>query len=891
MRLDDSALSAWFGQNEVKPEAQILIQQIRSAEPAQRPASGRTVTGRYPSRKMGVTISFESHRVQLAALYELEHDLDVIEYYDRPPILNIPYETITGQARAALQTPTFVLRRGCAGWEEVRTEESLKVAANKSPSRYRFDGCWRSPSGEAYAGKFGLYYRVRSNLETNWTFQRNVQFLEDYFRSDRPQLSESAAQSIRGAVLRSPDGLVLSALLADPSEHISSEEIYAAIAEGLVFVDLHAAPLVEPGQVRVFPSAECHHLSARAEVVQSALPPATSSSRAVSVEIGTLLMWDNRSWRVANIGEAMVGLVRDDNVFSEIPLDALSNLIKEDRVRCYGPPRSESTHPEAKRLMSRASEVDLLVATERCALVHKALSDDGTGGTNGVPKRTMRRYLRDFRLAEERYGSGFVGLLPRTKDRGNKLPKLPETTLRLMFEHVEQDYETLTQKTRFASWASLRAKCEQRALLAPSYKRYCQAVKEKAGYEQTLKRRGRRAAYALESFYWELDMTTPRHGDRPFEIVHVDHTELDIQTVSSKTGQPMGKPWLTLMMDAYSRRVLAFHLGYDPPSYRSCMVVLRDCVRRNGRLPQILVVDGGVEFQSTYFETLLAMYEVTKKTRPAAKPRFGSVCERLFGTTNTQFIHNLRGNTQMSKSVREVTKANDPAGLAIWPLEHLYARTAEYFFDVYSSLTHPALGATPAEAFVECIQRTGTRMSRVIPYNRDFIIQTMPSTLKGTSIIRPSRGVKINHLFYWCDSFRDPDLQGRSVAVRYDPYDAGTAYAYVHKEWVECVSECHSSFRGKSEKELRIASEELRRQRQQQGQTLSLTAKKLAVFMESLDASQILLRQRMIDREQDRINPVSIESNTDWTPRSPAEINEQEPHHGIDPSFAGYDNF
>jgi transposase InsO family protein len=90
------------------------------------------------------------------------------------------------------------------------------------------------------------------------------------------------------------------------------------------------------------------------------------------------------------------------------------------------------------------------------------------------------------------------------------------------------------------------------------------------------------------------------------------------------------------------------------------MMILRECVRRHGRLPQIIVIDGGAEFQSTYFETLLARYECTKKTRPPAKARFGSVCERLFGTTNTQFVHNLRGNTQITRNVRQVTKSVNP---------------------------------------------------------------------------------------------------------------------------------------------------------------------------------------------------------------------------------------
>jgi len=55
------------------------------------------------------------------------------------------------------------------------------------------------------------------------------------------------------------------------------------------------------------------------------------------------------------------------------------------------------------------------------------------------------------------------------------------------------------------------------------------------------------------------------------------------------------------------------------------------------------------EFQSGYFESLLARYECTKKCRPPAKARFGATCERLFGPTNKQLIHNLQGNTQISR--------------------------------------------------------------------------------------------------------------------------------------------------------------------------------------------------------------------------------------------------
>src|SRR5262249_58221250 len=116
--------------------------------------------------------------------------------------------------------------------------------------------------------------------------------------------------------------------------------------------------------------------------------------------------------------------------------------------------------------------------------------------------------------------------------------------------------------------------------------------------EVTARRLGQRAAYAAQPFFWHLDQTTPRHGERPFALAHLDHTELDIELVSSVTGQPLGKPWATFLTEAYSRRILACYVTYDPPSYRSVMMVFRECVKRHQRLPQECFVDRGPEFGS-----------------------------------------------------------------------------------------------------------------------------------------------------------------------------------------------------------------------------------------------------------------------------------------------------
>ena len=69
--LDEQRYQSWCQSLGFKQEALELLDQIRSSPPARRVGGGkRNVAGRYPSRKMGVTIQFESHSNELAAVLE-----------------------------------------------------------------------------------------------------------------------------------------------------------------------------------------------------------------------------------------------------------------------------------------------------------------------------------------------------------------------------------------------------------------------------------------------------------------------------------------------------------------------------------------------------------------------------------------------------------------------------------------------------------------------------------------------------------------------------------------------------------------------------------------------------------------------------------------------------
>jgi transposase InsO family protein len=788
---------------------------------------------------MGVTIQFESHRVELPAIYELEHDADVIEYFDQAPSIKLDYSSAGGKRLGVLHTPDFfVIRQHSAGWEECKTEEELCRLAEHNPNRYcRRGDRWVCPPGEAHAQTLGLYYRVRSSREIQWTFQRNIQFLEDYLRSVRV-VSSTSRQKVMALVAATP-GIKLQAVFDSLKETVSRDEVFALLVTADIYADLYAASLVEPEKVALFSEHLCVSAASRNIDATGRIP------LPLILKAGYLLKWDGNACSIVNVGKTAVSLLMEGRTLMELPLDTLEDAIKQGRITMAPQDPSIPNSDQVQARLLRAAESDLKTATERCGIVCRFLRGEREFS---VPARTVRRWVVAYRTAEDRLGSGYLGLLPAS-NAGNSATKLPAVTRSLMMEFLEKDYETLKQKTRYASWCALRLASERQGIVSPSFKTFCLAVHQRPGFEQTLKRKGPRAAYQLEPFYWELEQSTPRHGDRPFEIVHIDHTQMDVWSVCAQTGRPLGRPWLTLMTDAFSRRILSLYMTFDSPSYRSCMMVLRECVRRHSRFPQTIVVDGGKEFQSGYFESLLARYECTKKCRPPAKARFGSTCERLFGTTNKQLIHNLQGNTQISRQVRQVTKGIDPESQAIWPLKELHQRVVEFAYEIYDTVDHPALGQSPRAAMDDGFLRSGMRLHRIVPYDQEFHVFTLPTTRKGTAQVSLGRGVKIHYLYYWCEAFRDPSVENTKVAVRYDPFDAGTAYAFVNNRWAECHSEYYTRFQSHSERELQLVTEELLKRRKNHSGQTCITAKKVAEFLESVEKEENILAQRLSDIE------------------------------------------
>lgn len=278
--------------------------------------------------------------------------------------------------------------------------------------------------------------------------------------------------------------------------------------------------------------------------------------------------------------------------------------------------------------------------------------------------------------------------------------------------------------------------------------------------------------------------------------------------VSSRTGQNLGKPWLTVLFDATCRAVLAIYLSFDGPSRDSLMMILRDCVERHGRLPFGMVVDNGAEFLSTYFQTLTGGNGTHVTYRPPHEARFGNPVENFFHVKDIQFIHMLEGSSDILKTPRLATKSVNPENRAVWTLKELFEALEHYCFVLFNERVHADLGKTPNAAMAALMKRHGIDRLPGKTLDFDFLVQTMPEIDGGTGMVQKPCGIKVR-----TDYFHNPLLAGflgRNLPVRWDPMDPAHVLVQLPTGWVSCFSRFAKDVEGLSVRDVKFFAQETR---------------------------------------------------------------------------------
>lgn len=843
------------------PAGRRLILDAAKYAPVRKVASkgGGNVIGPLQSLKMQRSVETESRHLEFPMAVGLEHDPEVLEYYPQPSRLKFEVIDADGEIHAIDHTPDYLVITEREVWyQECKHWSKLERLATRYPWRYQLgpDNRWRVPLIEHWLAERGIGYRISTERDITQRRIENTLLLEDYLDPSAPPCPVDAALRVREAL--ATDATLYLAELFEKAA-CRPDDALKLIADGHLVAEMDYAALNEPTCCRVFRDTAVRDFErARRQPAPFAVPGV------LDITVGAQLSYDQRPYTVVMVGGTKAILQSVDGTPVEITLDTLEQLAAQQNLQMAG---GTALAQEPVRL-SDFGEDELIVALSRMKGLENITK----------PNRTQRRHLKARALAKLSGTDELVALVPRLRDRGNRMPRLSTEQESAMEEVIREHYLTSSAPNARHCHRELRTLCAQRGFRAPSYPTLIERIKSLPQQRADRARHGNRVAYQNAEFVNVLYANTPVHGSRAFQYVHMDHTELDIELVSARNGKSLGRAWLSLAIDAYTRRILGLYLSYDAPSYRSNMMLLRDIVRRHRRLPQFIVVDNGADFRSDDFKHFCELMRIHVRYRPAGRPRHGSVMERIFGRAHTEYVHNLAGNTKAMKVVRSTTGKFLPSRLAEWTLEAMYYGMEYWAFTFYDNEVHSTLGVSPRDAFARSIASSGLREHRIVTLTLDFLILTCPTVSRaGQRTVDRQRGLKVHtNYFYWAPEFRDPKLHGKKLPVRFDPWDGATVYVQVAKRWVPAECKALASLGQLTEKERELFSQEMRhhyRLRENDEPSLQRLAEFMRVFTPE-GAMELALQRQQENRELYQsvgIGAISLPAHTPLLGEAPSQ--------------------
>jgi putative transposase len=248
--------------------------------------------------------------------------------------------------------------------------------------------------------------------------------------------------------------------------------------------------------------------------------------------------------------------------------------------------------------LSSLSEAERARAMERFRLLRPFLEEEVSlpeiARIGGISLRTARYWVQRYR--EE----GFAGLARKTR-QDKKQPKTVAQLLQLI-EGLALRKPPLSAAAIQRQVAEVATDLGEKPL---SYSLVYAVIRRIDPSLTTMAHEGTKAY--CEAF----DMIHRREAKAPNAIWQADHTKLDI-LVRDEKGKAR-KPWLTIVLDDYSRAVAGYFLSFNAPSAIQTALALRQAIWRKTApawhicgIPEILYSDHGSDFTSRHIEQVAA---------------------------------------------------------------------------------------------------------------------------------------------------------------------------------------------------------------------------------------------------------------------------------------------
>jgi putative transposase len=412
-------------------------------------------------------------------------------------------------------------------------------------------------------------------------------------------------------------------------------------------------------------------------------------------------------------------------------LDAIQLLLRYEGTEHY------------RKMQSQVAQ-SLGISLRSLQRLVKAWRDDGIRGLSGQPRRDRGAP----RISED--WQGFILKTYRDGNRGSRQMSPLQVAVRIKVRAQEMGIENYPSHMTVYRLLNPLIKKAQKSSRAIGWK----------GSRLTLKtREGSEIAVEWSNQVWQ-----------------VDHTLADVLVID-QTGTLLGRPWLTIVVDTYSRCIMGMHLGFDPPSAQLVCLALRHGILPKQYpvtyklqqdwgtygLPQYLYTDGGKDFRSQHIEQVATELGIVLHLR--RKPSDGGIVERPFGTFNREFFSTIPGYTSSDVPTRS-PKAESDACLTLLQLEKLLVR---YIVDHYNQKIDARMGNQSRIGRWEA----GRSAQLALLGERELDMCLMR---RDRRTVYRNGYIQLANLTYQGEHLAG--YAGESVIIRYDPRDITTVWVY-----------------------------------------------------------------------------------------------------------------
>lgn len=425
------------------------------------------------------------------------------------------------------------------------------------------------------------------------------------------------------------------------------------------------------------------------------------------------------------------------------------------------------------------------IVSNQCRATMPAISKK-----TGVPLRTIERWIKKYRESPV-----LSSLVMNDNPRNDGKIKLACEVEEVIRKAIDQKYLTKQKLSIQQITLEVTLECRAKELPVPHYN----TIRNRIGLITEEEKLGRRHHRSISSNEYDPIMGSFPGADYPLAAIQIDHTKLDIICVDEIYREPVGKPWITLAIDVFSRMVIGFYISLDPPGALGTGLCLSHTI-----LPKELWLAGldikekwpcyGVmksihadnagEFHGKMLERACQEYGIELNFRPLAKPSYGGHIERLLGTLLKE-IHTLPGTTFSNIKDR---KYYDSEGKACFTIRELEVWLSNYIVGIYHQRLHSGIKTTPVARWDEGIHgsamQIGVGLSRPVENELKLKLDFMPFVERTVQ----RHGVIIDQIWYysdvlraWIQAYEDPNaryLKLRKFAFKRDPRDISAVYFY-----------------------------------------------------------------------------------------------------------------